>query len=268
MTPKKVVFESLKWMFTDPVRFFKNYNRNVYYKKQIEKKQFATQLPTIDLLTLFNGTFESELERYTFLENTSTVLDLCLLKELARGINNCRYFEIGSLRGESLYNVANVAQHCTALTLSHEQMKQFKFKPSLLKSANMLSSEIKNMTLIEDNSLTYDFSKLGKFDLIFVDGDHTYNGVKSDTANVFKHLIHDNSIIVWHDYTYYPETVRHEVLAGILDGIPSSHHKHLYHVSNTMCAIYTTQPNMKAEMLNFPTVPNKLFQVMVKAQKL
>lgn len=225
MTPKKVVFESIKWMFTDPVNFFKNYNRNVFYKKQILNNKFPTQLPTVDILDLFHGKFNVELNNYTFLENTSTVLDLSLLKALAQQKTDCNYFEIGSLRGESLFNVASVAKHCTSLTLSNEQMKAFNFKPSLLKSANIFSKDIKNLTLIEDNSLTYDFSKLGKFDLIFIDGDHTYNGVKSDTSNVFKHLIHENSIIVWHDYTYYPETVRHEVLAGILDGIPSTHHK-------------------------------------------
>lgn len=268
MTPKKIVFESLKWMFTDPVNFFKNYNRNVYYKKQILNNNFPTQLPTVDLLDLFEGKFDVELNKYTYLENTSTVIDLAILKELAKRMNQCNYFEIGSLRGESLFNVSEVAKHCTSLTLSQQQMKDFNFKPSLLKSANIFSSDIKNLTLIEDNSLTYDFSKLGKFDLIFIDGDHTYNGVKSDTQNVFKHLIHENSIIVWHDYTYYPETVRHEVLCGILDGIPASHHKNLYHVSNSMCAIYSANPNLKSSMLNFPTVPNKVFKVKVEATRL
>ena len=268
MTPKKTVFESIKWMFTDPVNFFKNYNRNVYYKKQIVKKNYKTQLPTIDLLDLFDGSFEVELNKYTYLENTSSVPDLALLKELAKRKNDCDYFEIGSLRGESLFNVSEVAKSVTSLTLSQEQMKQFNFKPSLLKSANFFNPEIKNLTLIEDNSLTYDFSKLGKFDLIFIDGDHTYDGVRSDTANVFKHLIKEDSIIVWHDYTYYPETVRHEVLAGILDGIPATHHKNLYHVSNTMCAIYSANPNLKSTMLTFPTVPNKVFKVKVEAKSL
>jgi hypothetical protein len=268
MNKQKIVFESLKWMLTDPVNFFKNYNRNVFYKKQILKNNFQTQLPTIDLLDLFEGKFEVELNKYTYLENTSTVLDLAILKEFAKRMKDCNYFEIGSLRGESLFNVSEVAKHCTSLTLSQEQMKGFNFKPALLQSANLFNSQIKNLTLIEDNSLNYDFSKLGKFDLIFIDGDHTYNGVKSDTHNVFKHLIHENSVIVWHDYTYYPETVRHEVLCGILDGIPASHHKNLYHVSNTMCAIYSTNPNLKANMLSFPTVPNKIFKVNVLATRL
>ncbi len=267
MNKQKIVLESFKWMFSDPINFFKNYNRNVFYKKNIINKKFPVQLPTIDLLDLFDGQFNVELNRYTYLENTSTVLDLALLKQFSKDIENCNYFEIGSLRGESLYNVSEFAKHCTSLTLSLKQMEEFNFKPTLLKSANMFSNDIKNLTLIEDNSLTYDFSKLGKFDLIFIDGDHTYNGVKSDTKNVFENLIHENSIIVWHDYTYYTETVRHEVLAGILDGIPSEFHKNLYHVSNTMCAIYTTK-EVKSSMLNFPTVPNKTFKVQVQATRL
>jgi predicted O-methyltransferase YrrM len=267
MTPLKVVFESFKWMLTDPVKFFKNYNRNVYYRKHISGKKLPSQLPTIDLLDLFNGQFNVEIDNYTFLENTSTVPDLCLLKELAKGIKDCNYLEIGSLRGESLYNVAQVAKHVTSLTFSKAQMQQYNFKLSLLQSANLFNPKIKNLTLVEDNSLTYDFSKLGKFDLIFVDGDHTYPGVKSDSANVFKHLLNENSIIVWHDYGSNFETVRHEVLAGILDGIPSTHHKHLYHVSNTMCAIYYPKP-IKSSVLDFPTVPNKTFKVKVEANRL
>ncbi|MFO0479702.1 MAG: class I SAM-dependent methyltransferase [Bacteroidota bacterium] len=268
MTPTKIVLESFKWMFSDPINFFKNYNRNVFYKKQLLKKNFPIQLPTVDLLDLFNGKFELELNKYTYLENTSTVIDLSILKALAKSITNCNYFEIGSLRGESLFNVSEVAKHSTSLTLSQEQMKKFNFKPALLKSANLFNKEIKNLTVIEDNSLSYDFSKLGKFDLIFIDGDHTYNGVKSDTKNVFNHLIHENSIIVWHDYTYFAETVRHEVLAGILDGIPQSHHKNLYHISNSMVAIYSENLKVKSNMLNFPTVPNKIFKVKVEATPL
>ncbi|MES2513900.1 MAG: class I SAM-dependent methyltransferase [Bacteroidota bacterium] len=268
MKPKKVVFESLKWMLTDPIKFFKNYNRNIFYKKHLTKQNFATQLPTIDLLDLFEGKFDVELNKYTYLEHTATVLDMALLKELANRKKDCNYFEIGNLRGESLFNVSEVAKHTTSLTLSLKQMTDFNYNPTIIKSANFFNPEVKNLTLIEDNSLTYDFSKLGKFDLIFIDGDHTYNGVRSDSKKVFENLLNDDSIIVWHDYTYYPETVRHEVLAGILDGIPASHHKYLYHVSNTMCAMYSKNPKLKSSMLNFPTMPNKIFKVKVEAKAL
>jgi hypothetical protein len=253
-------------MFSDPVKFFKNYNKNVFYKKHIQKQNFPLQLPTVDLLDLFEGGFSSEIDKYTFLENTSTALDLCALKELAARIPNCNYLEIGSLRGESLFNVAQVSKHVTSLTLSLAQMKEFGFHPALIESSNIFNTGINNLTLIEANSLTYDFSKLGKFDMIFIDGDHSYKGVSTDSANVFKHLIHENSIIVWHDYTYFSESVRHEVLAGILDGIPSTHHKNLYHISNSMLAIYSPKP-LKSSMLSFPVFPNKTFKVKIEAQR-
>mgnify|MGYP000432711496 CR=1 FL=1 len=123
MTPKKIVIESLKWMFTDPIRFFKNYNRNVYYKKQIIKNNFPTQLPTVDLLDLFDGKFNVELNKYTYLENTSTVIDLAILKALAQNIKECNYFEIGTFRGESAMNVASSAATVTSLNLSDEELR-------------------------------------------------------------------------------------------------------------------------------------------------
>jgi hypothetical protein len=77
------------------------------------------------------------------------------------------------------------------------------------KTHRFFSEGIPNIRYIEHNSRTYDFSKLGeRFDLIFVDGDHTCEGVRSDTANVFNLLRDENSVIVWHDYAFIPELVR------------------------------------------------------------
>jgi hypothetical protein len=41
------------------------------------------------------------------------------------------------------------------------------------------------------------FSGLGRFDLVFIDGDHSYPYVVSDTRNAFKVLRDDNPMIVW-----------------------------------------------------------------------
>jgi len=61
------------------------------------------------------------------------------------------------------------------------------------------------------------------FDVLFIDGDHRYDYVKNDTAKVFRHLVHNKSIVLWHDYAYSPGQVRYEVLAGILDGVPETY---------------------------------------------
>ena len=56
--------------------------------------------------------------------------------------------------------------------------------------------------------------------------------------NVFNHLVHEKSIVVWHDYAWQPGDVRYETLAAILAGIPTVCKDKLYAVRNTMCAVY------------------------------
>src|SRR5690606_13002116 len=106
------------------------------------------------------------------------------------------------------------------------------------------------------NSRSFDFNALNKkYDLIFIDGDHHYEMVKNDSAKVFEHLVHTNSIVVWHDYAFNPEHVRFEVLEGILDGTPKEFHPHLYHVANTMCAIFLPGKIHTSTPVVYPSIP-------------
>jgi predicted O-methyltransferase YrrM len=116
--------------------------------------------------------------------------------------------------------------------------------------------------------LNFDFQSLNKkYDLIFIDGDHHYDYVKNDTQKIFQHLIHDNSIIVWHDYARNPECFRSEVLAGILDGTPREYRKYLYHVSNTMCSIFI-KSKFPTKELDAPEIPHKTFRVKIESKSL
>lgn len=65
------------------------------------------------------------------------------------------------------------------------------------------------INLIKGNSLSFDFKTLNtKFDLVFIDGDHTFEGVRSDFDKVCS-VIHSGSIIVFDDYNYkfFPQIV-------------------------------------------------------------
>jgi hypothetical protein len=223
-------------------------------------------LPTVDLLELFPD-FDETVDPYSFLGGGSLPIDLALLKALARGYPDCKYLEIGTWRGESVSNVASVGATCTSLSLSAREMEELGFFPAgFAETHRFFSRTVPNVTYIEHNSLTYDFSQLkDRFDLIFVDGDHTYAGVRSDTANVFKLLRDERATIVWHDYAFHPESVRWEVLAAILDGTPPERRGKLYHVSNTMCAIYTERP-LKTSFTQYPVIPNKVFSVTMRAR--
>jgi hypothetical protein len=56
-------------------------------------------------------------------------------------------------------------------------------------------------------------------------------------------------------------------MAGILDAAPEQERGRIYHVSNTLCAIYVRE-GFQAAIVEHPAVPNKAFSVRVSAKKL
>ena len=239
-----------------------------FYRSEIIRKYGIEQLPTIDICDLIPD-FSETISNYTYLDGTSLPIDIMLLKSLARTFANCAYLEIGSWRGESISNIYEITGDCTALTLSDAEMQAIGKSDDYAKVHGLFSKNLKNLKTIEHNSRTFDFGSLNKkFDLLFIDGDHSYEGVLSDTKNTLPLRKDINSVIVWHDYGISTELVRHSVLAGILDGVPREHHKHLYHVSNTLCAVYIMNRNFSTTYTRFPSKPDKIFTIKLTSKKI
>ena len=233
------------------------------------KKNYSMEhgLPMLRINTISPG-FAENINHFLFLDGGSLPTDIALLKSLCRRFKNCSYFEIGTWRGESVINVAEIASECYTLNLSENEMKKLNLNEKYIAQYAFLSKNIKNIVHLKGNSLTYDFKSLNKkFDVIFIDGDHHYESVKKDTQNIFKHLVHDESIVIWHDYAYTPEKYRPEVLAAILDGTPLNFRKHLYHVSNTLCAVMI-KADFPVEELLPPLTPDIIFSIELKSGKI
>jgi hypothetical protein len=214
---------------------------NENWKRYVTKRN-SLELPVITLKGLF-GSFEETINPYSFLDGGSLLTDLALLKGLARKIGQCSYFEIGTWRGESVANVSKVASECITMDLPDEEKRNIGMTEEYIQQHAVYSKGLKNVIHLKANSLNFDFKSLNrKFDLVFIDGDHHYSGVLNDTRTVISTLIHEKSVIVWHDYAYNPEKVRYEVFAAILDGSSPGFHSHLYHVANTLCAVYYPFP--------------------------
>lgn len=260
----KAIFEIIKnpWLLNNILS-----DDSVWNRYLIRNYKMTKGFPMIDLNQLFPD-FNINLNYITFLGGGSMLTDIALLKLLCQKFTNCSYFEIGTWRGESVVNIAEVADTCYTLNLSREELASLKLDEKYADLHGFLSKGKKNIIHLEGNSLTYDFKGLNqKFDVIFIDGGHDYKHVKSDTERMFTHLIHDKSIIVWHDYAYTPEVLRPEVIAGILDGTPHKFKNNLYHVSNTMCAIFTRE-SFKTSPFSIPMIPNKIFKVDIEIKKI
>ncbi len=257
---KKILFQ--------PSSLKKLIDYDTIYAQHLKNKYHIAQLPTIDIRTILPN-FCEKIHHYTFLEGTSLDIDIALLKSLARQFESCQYLELGSWRGESLANVAEVAAQCISISLSDSDMQKQGFADETIKMNRFFSKSLSHVKHIEHNTRTFDFQSLNqKFDLIFVDADHSYESVKADTQSVFPLLKDENSIIVWHDYGHSTERVRPTVLAGLLDGLPNEEaRKHLIHVSNTLCAIYRKKPFQNA-LVETSVFPTKAFSVHITVENL
>lgn len=137
----------------------------------IKKYGFEGGLPSIDMLDILPN-FKEEIKPFSFLGGGSSPLELAFLKSLARRYKNCRYLEIGTWRGESIANVSSVAEECVSISLSDKELLELGVNQNHIKNQRFFSKKLPNVKHFEHDSLTFDFKTIGKFDLIFVDGNH------------------------------------------------------------------------------------------------
>ncbi len=85
------------------------------------------------------------------------------------------------------------------------------------------------------DSKKFDFSPYyGKIDMVFIDGNHSYRYVKSDTENAFK-MLSSNGVIIWHDFDY----IIHRDVFKFLNSL-SEQYK-IYSIPHTRFAVYGKQ---------------------------
>ena len=267
----KLVFPFLKLLLTKPSvilkALFHAVNENMRKQQVIDKYGLKNGMQEVDFLEVFPQ-FKGEVEVHSLLYGTSMPIDMAVLVEFAKRFNGCDYLEIGTWRGESLVNVAPHCNSCVSVSLSDDEMKQFGFNEKYVRVQRFFSKDLKNVKHVGANSRTFDFHSLNqKFDLIFVDGDHSYDGVLSDTKKVFELLKNENSIIVWHDCVAQYEIPDFEVVAGILDGAPADKRDKIFHLKNTLCAVYMNK-KFNYKQPDFPAIPDKKFRTKIEVENI
>ncbi len=261
-------FKALWWILRKPVLLNRVLTDEDTWQSYVEKKHgLAPGLPLVEMDHLI-GSGAIQLGPMTFLDGGSLPTDLMLLAGLAERIDNCFYFEIGTWRGESVATVASRASSCFSLCLSENEMQELGLHAGTIAAHMQFSKGLTNVTQLRGDSRKFDFKKLNrKFDLIFIDGDHHYEFIKSDTENIFRYLVHDKSVVVWHDYGFHPDRVRFEVLAAILDGVGAERAGQVYHVGHTKCAIFTGE-QLPSRPADFQRLPEEYYRTEISRHPL
>ena len=256
----KKLLSFLKIITSEPSLINHILNLNTVQKnKFIQKYGNFLALPQVEIKDLTQKPVSS-IESF-LLDGSSLITDLQLLVSLAGRNEIHSYLEIGTWRGESVYNVAKEVEDCTTINLSVADMRKLGWNINYAEQHAILSKKNPNILHLEANTKTFDFGSLNKkYDLIFIDGDHSYDMVLSDTRNVFKHLVHENTVVVWHDYAYSAQKIRYEVFQAILDGVDPENHKFLYHPKNTMCAVFM-KDKLQATAFDEFAMPDKIYNV-------
>lgn len=259
--------KALKLILSKPalLNLVLDYEEN-YRKEVVSRYRLPSGLKKIPFDIFLNEV--NTIEPFTFLEGGSLPTDYLLLAALSKKLDEPECFEIGTWRGESALNMARFAKKVNTLNLSPAELKQMGFDSPYADMQGSLCKNVANICQLWGNSFSFDFSPYRKnCDLVFVDGDHHYNSVVNDTKIAFDLLRDEKSVIVWHDYGNGTETVRWEVLLGILDGTPEDKRKHLYSVNNTLCAVYYPYP---VESFNavYPQKPSNIYSVSIQKRSL
>lgn len=172
-----------------------------------------------------------------------------LVAALARGLNARSFFEIGTNRGRTAWTVArnNPEAHVYTLDVPLELSSSevaldmgtddhHFFRPgAACGEAFAGTPEAERITQLWGDSATFDYAPYaGRIDMVYVDGGHSYEYVRSDTVNALA-MLSPTGTIVWDDYGSHPDIYLYvNELAPTLD-------RPVYHVFASRMAIYSRQ---------------------------
>lgn len=141
------------------------------------------------------------------------VNELSILNSIVKSLDPARILEIGTWDGNTALNLAANIQadgYVVTLDLPPDSKGDLQLNiPHMLNNLTdrtLVGSQFKNTSFEPKikqkfgDSATINWNELGgPFDLIFIDGCHAFNYVKSDTENSLR-VLREGGSLLWHDY--------------------------------------------------------------------
>ena len=171
--------------------------------------------------------------------------ELALMALLTKAHKPEVVFEIGTFRGRTALNFAlNSPTDCIVYTLDlpldkRDTDDEMNSADRMIVGMSQTGTDYRGKQGSEKihqlygDSLTFDFSSYySKVDIVFVDGAHHYDVVRSDTRNAIK-MLRPDGLIIWHDFANYGDY--NDVVRAVLHEIPGDR---IVQIENTQLAIY------------------------------
>jgi predicted O-methyltransferase YrrM len=136
-------------------------------------------------------------------------VDLLYVSAIARHRKAERIFEFGTYQGRTTYHLTFAAEPGAQVTTLNLAPDDDPLCGPYIGSFFRGSDRERFITQLYGDSRELDAKEYeGQFDLIFVDGDHSYEVVASDTKKAFR-MLKPGGAILWHDYApKSPDLVR------------------------------------------------------------
>jgi predicted O-methyltransferase YrrM len=181
-----------------------------------------------------------------------------IIAALVRGLEARTFFEIGTNRGRTTWTVAHHNEDLTLYTLDippdddttkyalADDDRVYIRPPTQCGEAFAQTADAQRITQLYGDSATFDYTPYkNQIDFVYIDGAHTYEYVKSDTAHALT-MLSPTGTIAWDDYATGPGVYEALIeLAPTFDGP-------VYHVLETRMAIYSRTPFVTKISDNFP----------------
>ena len=256
-------FKAIQLIIQKPYLLNNVLKDEIVSKESFERTFANVSFRQIRLVDLMESE-EVKIAPYAFLSGSSLATDFVLLQLLCQKFEVKDYLEIGTWRGESAANVAPFVDRVTTFNLGDEQLLSLGLPENYVASHRFFSKDVANIQHVFGDSQSFDFHQLNqRFDLIFIDGDHSTEAVRHDTKKLSAFLKNEKSILVWHDAKVDTEYPRYEVLRGIYEGLPAEMHKHVYLVENSLCAVYLPF-DIPSETIQINRLPRTTFELTLK----
>jgi len=175
---------------------FKYYNLTMPIEPKIPKRPFSDILKNIQPVNIAEPEFSG---------GNVTLYELFVISCIASklGKKNRKVFEIGTFNGRTTLNIALNTSKLTkiyTLDLPRDKRDSSFADVCLLFDKDKYKEIQERIVTLYGDSMNYDFQSLNiLYDMIFIDGDHSYDGCLNDSNKVSK-ILKEDGLIIWHDY--------------------------------------------------------------------